>query len=68
MTAQRTWDGCRCHVCQQLDPSKTMTDEELSAWLKAHPLDPVTEEKIEGMVGRVKKKLRAKPGPEFNLP
>ena len=68
MTAKRTWEGgCQCQVCLQMDPTKTLTDEEFDRWLKAHPLDPIEQEKIEGSVHRLKKRFREKPGPELNL-
>lgn len=67
MTAKRMWEGCRCNFCQQLDPSKELTDEEFSAWLKAHPMDPIEEENAEAAVARLRKRLLSKPGPELNL-
>ena len=68
MTARRTWDGCACEFCKRLDPSKTMTDEEFDAWLKAHPLDPMEQEAVERSVKNIKRRFRYEAeGPKLGL-
>lgn len=59
--------GCQCGWCQRNPEPDPLTDQWLSEMRKAHPLDPVTEESMDAAVQRLRKRLRAKPGPTLNL-
>lgn len=68
MTLRRMFEpGCGCNVCASMPLDQDMTDKQFEEWIKAHPMDPVEQEGIEAAVQRLKKRLRAKPGPELNL-
>lgn len=66
--ARREYEGgCKCQTCKRLPDGDQMTDAQFDEWLKAHPMDPITQEIVEGMVRRLHKRLTAKPGPKLNL-
>lgn len=62
------WCDCqKCFEDKNPLPRELESDEVFDAWLKAHPMDPVTEESVQRAVQHLKKRLRATPGPDLNL-